>query len=110
MKIERAAPLQARHREVPLLRLATLALALTALVACDKEPVDTVDACAVFEFVADGGECASCSLSCECEDDYPVSIATCTPDGCIVDANCEEVCAADLTDAVDCSGDSYSVE
>ncbi len=93
-----------------MLRLAPLAFALTMLVACGSEPVDTVDECAAFEFVADGGECDSCSMSCECEDDYPVSIATCTADGCIVDANCDEVCAADLTDAVGCSGDSYSVE
>ncbi|GEM_PF-3993333 len=87
----------------------SLPLALGLLVACDKEPVDTYDVCAAYAFVADGGSCDDCSLVCSC-DDSDMSIATCTADGCIVDADCDAVCAGDLLDAVDCSGDSYTVE
>src|SRR5688572_6825833 len=65
---------------------------------CDADSdTDVDDPCLRFGFVANGGACtgATCeSLDCECPEADPRSITSCTTDGCIVEADCDQVCAA----------------
>ena len=67
--------------------------------------------CARFEYVASGVSCESTGCSgvmCDCEVGFPASVTACTEDGCIVEANCAEVCEADLSEFVGCT-DVYTV-
>jgi hypothetical protein len=65
---------------------------------------DAAGGCARFGFIASGTSCGTgCSLSCPCTP-FPKSVASCTSDGCIVAASCNEVCAADLSEALACTG------
>lgn len=65
--------------------------------------------CARFGFVADGAECMSCGFTCECPDnDFPRSVAACTEDGCLVEGDCEAICAGDFGEALACT-DTYTV-
>jgi hypothetical protein len=60
--------------------------------------------CARFGFVASGRACGSgCSFSCTCPGAFPKSIASCSPDGCLVAADCAAVCAEDLGKALSCA-------
>lgn len=78
------------------------------------EPMDSmvVTGCARFEFYASGESCpaSGCpSIMCECPEGFPRSLTACEADGCIIAANCIEVCAADsLGDALDCT-ETYTV-
>lgn len=67
--------------------------------------------CGQFAFVASGVSCVTtgcASFSCDCPDAFPISIAKCTSDGCLVGGNCPEICAAQVDGALRCA-DTYTV-
>jgi hypothetical protein len=72
----------------------------------EPESGDDELTCEDFELIASGQDCeqTGCSSAgCDCEDSFPLSIAACTPDGCVVSMNCEAACAADsVRDVLDC--------
>jgi len=71
----------------------------------------TTSDCTRFAFEASGtASCdEGCSISCPCPAPaFPISIASCKPEGCIVAASCDEVCAAGLETSLDCT-DTYTV-
>lgn len=67
-------------------------------------PVD----CALYQYVASGEECGTCTpITCLCGGP-PVSVTQCTYDGCLVQANCAVVCTYPLDDAMRCTSE-YTV-
>ena len=67
--------------------------------------------CERFAFEASGVACSTTgcsSFTCDCTEGFPVSLVTCTPDGCLVAADCAAVCAAGLSASLDCT-DTYTV-
>lgn len=76
----------------------------------DLSPGDTTEvptSCEQLGFVASGTTCESCQLTCDCPGDFPISLAHCTDDGCLTNADCGAVCRAGLEFAFDCT-DVYS--
>jgi hypothetical protein len=68
--------------------------------------------CESYGFVTNGAECPSSGCSpvyCDCPDDFPISLNSCSPDGCLLAADCDVVCGAGLGEALDCT-DTYTVD
>lgn len=72
------------------------------------EPVTCED----YGYVTNGVACPQtgcAAFSCECPDDFPISLASCTPDGCLLAADCEVLCAERLEGGFECT-DTYTVD
>ncbi len=80
----------------------------------DVKAADTTTSggCERFDYRASGKACVSTgcpAVRCECPGTFPRSISACTKQGCIVSANCAEVCgASSIGEAVTCT-DSFGV-
>ncbi len=64
--------------------------------------------CEGLALKASGTECGTCGFSCDCEEGFPISLAVCSPDGCLVAADCPALCEAGLEFGFDCT-DVYTV-
>jgi hypothetical protein len=72
------------------------------------EPVTCED----YGYVTNGLACpqTGCSaFGCDCGDDFPISLASCTPDGCLLGADCDVLCAQGLEGGFECL-DTYMVD
>lgn len=66
------------------------------------------ESCAHFDFVVDGEACVECDyVECGC-DGAPKTLSACTPHGCIVEARCEALCEASVSETLDCT-DTYRI-
>lgn len=68
---------------------------------------DSGSGCERFGFLASGTSCASSgcsSFTCSCPGAFPKSIVKCSPDGCLIAADCAKICAEDLGAALACTG------
>lgn len=73
-----------------------------------KEPVTCED----YGYVTNGLACqqTGCpAFACDCPDDFPISLARCTPDGCLLGADCDVLCAHGLEGGFECTG-TYTVD
>jgi hypothetical protein len=72
------------------------------------EPVTCED----YGYVTNGLDCpqTGCpALRCDCPDDFPISLASCTPDGCLLAADCDVLCAQGLEGGFECKS-TYTVD
>jgi hypothetical protein len=72
------------------------------------EPVTCED----YGYVTNGLACPQTGCSafrCDCGDDFPISLTSCTPDGCLLGADCDVLCAEGLEGGFECL-DTYTVD
>ena len=68
--------------------------------------------CEDYAYVSNGLACpqTGCpAFRCDCGEDFPISLTSCTPDGCLLGADCDVLCAQGLEGGFKCL-DTYSVD